>query len=204
MTLKGLILDFGEVLVHAQSAASVLRMAAAAGLPVEDFTRRYWAHRDAYDGGLPVADYWARVLDGVPDGKAPRAGASPFLELIEDDCASWTDYREEVWEIAKAFKAAGGRAAMLSNGVPEIICKVRAERDLSRFFDVVIVSCEVGCAKPDPRIYRLCLEQLGTPAAATMFVDDREVNLAAARDAGLQTLHFTGDASIAALRARIA
>jgi hypothetical protein len=34
-------------------------------------------------------------------------------------------------------------------------------------------------------------------------VDDREVNLQAARDAGLQTLHFVGDESIAQLRARV-
>ena len=198
MTLKGLILDFGEVLVRAQSPASLRRMASSVGLDVDDFRQRYWAHRDAYDGGLPVADYWARVLSGVPQDSAA------YLDgLIRDDCASWTDYRDDVWAIAAAFRAAGGRTAILSNGVPEIIGKVRNERNLAAVFDVVIVSCEVGCAKPDPAIYRICLEQLGTDPAATLFVDDREVNLQAARDAGLQTLHFVGDESIAQLRARV-
>ena len=34
----------------------------------------------------------------------------------------------------------------------------------------------------------------------TLFVDDRIENLRAAEDVGLQTFHFTGDDSVAALR----
>ena len=89
---------------------------------------------------------------------------------------------------------------MLSNGVREIIGRVRAGRRLEDWFDVVIVSCEVGCCKPDPAIYQLCLEQLGEPAAQTLFVDDRAENLQAAESIGLQTLQFTGDESVRLLR----
>ena len=89
---------------------------------------------------------------------------------------------------------------MLSNGVPEIIGRVRAERRLQDWFDVVVVSCEVGSCKPDPSIYQLCLDRLGEPAAQTLFVDDRAENLQAAESVGLQTLQFTGDESVPLLR----
>lgn len=194
-TPEALILDFGEVLVTAQPPDSVKRLAAIARLPVDDFVSRYWRHRDAYDGGLPVAEYWQRVLEGTAGSTSGQFG-----ELIEADSASWTHYRDEVWDIAASFKARGGRTAMLSNGVPEIIARVRAERPLDGYFDVVVVSCEVGCAKPDPTIYRLCLDRLGVSAAAALFVDDRLINLHAAVQAGLRTLHFTGDESVAALQ----
>jgi len=41
----------------------------------------------------------------------------------------------------------------------------------------VVISCEVGLSKPDPRIYQLCLDRLGLAAPATLFVDDRADNV---------------------------
>ena len=71
---------------------------------------------------------------------------------------------------------------------------------LETWFDIVIVSCEVGLCKPQPGIYRLCLERLEVPAASALFVDDRRENLEGAEAVGLRTLHFTGDESVPALR----
>src|SRR5262245_4122753 len=98
------------------------------------------------------------------------------------------------------FRARGGRTAMLSNGVREIIARIRAARPLGTWFDAVIVSSEVGCSKPDPAIYRICIDRLGVPPAESLFVDDRAENIAAAQALGLQTLHFTDEASVSTLR----
>jgi putative hydrolase of the HAD superfamily len=196
MTPRALILDFGEVLTRPQSPAAVERLATVAGLAVDEFVARYWRYRPDYDGGgLAVDEYWRRVLER--DEPVP---ATVLEELIAADAASWTDYRNDVWDLAAAFHARGRRTAMLSNGVPEIIGHVRTERRLADWFDVVIVSCEVGCCKPDPAIYQLCLDRLGEPADQTLFVDDRAENLQAAELVGLQTLQFWGDESVAVLR----
>jgi putative hydrolase of the HAD superfamily len=202
MPVDALILDFGEVLVHAQSAEAIARMAQLVHLSAEEFQTRYWSHRVAYDSGLPAADYWRRVLQGLdpaPDDLDPIVA-----DLIAADYDSWTVYRPDVWEIARAFKAAAGRTAILSNGVPEIMSRLQRERSLAEFFDVIVVSYEVGCAKPDPAIYRICLERLNVPAEAALFVDDRVENLEAASALGIQTLHFTGDRSVEELRDRVA
>lgn len=55
-------------------------------------------------------------------------------------------------------------------------------------------------AKPDPRIFRLCLGRLGLPAAAALFVDDRADNVEAAARVGLQTLQFDGADALERLR----
>ena len=193
-----LILDFGEVLVRPQSRESVERLAALAELPVEDFLSRYWRHREAYDLGLTAAEYWRRVLEGLhhPNGR--------ISELTEADATSWTDYRDSMWDLARAFRDRGGRTAMLSNGVHEIIARVRADRALHEWFDVVVVSCEVGCVKPGNEIYERCIAALDVPAEAALFVDDRPDNLMAARETGLQTFLFNGDASVPALRSVLA
>jgi putative hydrolase of the HAD superfamily len=193
--ITGLILDFGEVLSRPQPHAPVERMASIAQLPVDEFVSRYWRHRAAYDAGLPVADYWRRVLESNDD-----PAATVLEELVAADALSWTDYRAEVWDVAAEFRRRGHRTAMLSNGVPEIIARIRTQRRLEAWFDVVIVSCEVGRCKPDPAIYQMCLERLQTPADLTLFVDDRMENLQAAEAVGLRTVRFTGDESLPGLR----
>ncbi len=196
---RGLILDFGEVLTRAQPRASIEQMAALAGLPVDDFIARYWRHRRDYDGGLSGDLYWRRVLDGLG-----RASSRTIAALIDEDAVSWCDYREEVWDIAAGFRGAGGRTAMLSNGVFEIISRIRKARPLEVWFDAVVVSCEVGCSKPDPAIYRICLDRLGVEVQESLFVDDRVENIDAAAALGLRTLHFTGDESVPLLRRALA
>ena len=192
--VRALILDFGEVLTRSQPVHVLEQMAASAGLPAERFLVGYWQHRMAYDAGLPAAEYWSRVAGG--------GDLSPdrIAELIGLDVLSWSDYRHAVWDVAAEFRARGNRTAVLSNGVPEIIARVRKERRLETWFDIVIVSCEVGLCKPQPGIYRLCLERLEVPAASALFVDDRRENLEGAEAVGLRTLHFTGDESVPALR----
>jgi len=197
MSVKGLILDFGEVLTRSQPRAVLDRMATLAGLPFDELVSRYWMHRAAYDGGLTGEEYWRRVLDG-----SARAELVP--DLIDADYQSWSDYREDVWDIAATFRARGGRTAMLSNGVTEIVSRLRNERRLERWFDVVVASCEVGRCKPDPEIYRICLERLGLSADETLFVDDRVENIHAARDVGMHTQHFLGDSSVSDLRRALA
>jgi putative hydrolase of the HAD superfamily len=197
--LRGLILDYGDVLSRPQRMDSVAAMAERVGVSRDAFTTAYWRPRRAYDAGLPAAEYWKRVLG--PLGASGDAGLVPWL--IARDVESWTDYREETWEVARAFRAAGGRTAFLSNGVPEIVGHLRQARALDHAFDAVVVSCEVDCLKPDPRIYRLCLERLGVRAEEALFADDRLENVESAARLGLRTLHFAGDDAVARLRAAI-
>lgn len=198
---RALILDYGQVLSHPQRPEVIPRMAQLLGVGAEEMARAYWAHRAAYDLDLPVGAYWRAVATdvgaGVPDDALCR-------QLIDLDIWSWTDYRESVWSLAQAFRASGGRTAILSNGVPEITARLREERRLEERFDAVVVSCEVGCSKPQAAIYELTLARLGARPAETLFVDDREENVAAARALGLQALLFAGPDAEAALRSAVA
>jgi len=60
-----------------------------------------------------------------------------------------------------------------------------------RFRDVV-VSGDEKLVKPDPAIYALALSRFGLTGTDAVFVDDREDNVAAAFDAGIHGLLFTG------------
>jgi putative hydrolase of the HAD superfamily len=195
--IEALIMDYGGVLSLPQPDDWSQVVGQRLGVTAELFYAAYWQHREAYDAGLPAREYWERVLG--------RLGLSPqtanIETLIQLDVASWTRYREEVWDVVRGFRFRGGRTAFLSNGVPEAMGRIRAERLLESSFDAVIVSCEVGVAKPDPRIYQICLSQLGVDADRTLFVDDRLENLEAAAKLGIRTLHFGSEDAIEHLTA---
>ena len=174
-------------------------MADRAGIQVEAMHHGYWRHRHEYDMGLPAEEYWRRVLES----RAPAADAALIESLIDLDVASWTAYREPVWQLAAAARAAGMRTAILSNGVPEIMRRVARDWPLDEIFDAVIVSCEVGCAKPDQAIFTLTLDRLGVAPADSLFVDDRRENIDAARRFGLDTLLFDELEGANALRRRL-
>jgi HAD superfamily hydrolase (TIGR01509 family) len=60
--------------------------------------------------------------------------------------------------------------------------------ELHALFDDVVVSAEVGMAKPEPAIFVLAAERLGVPPAACAFVDDWEPNVEAARAVGMRAV----------------
>ena len=179
--IRALILDFGGVLTRDQPSHLVDEMARLAGLPIDAFRSRYWRHRADYDGGLTGLEYWTRVLDGVD------ATEDTIEQLIEADAASWSDFRPDMWELAAAFRARGGRTAILSNGVPEIIARIRSRRHLETWFDAVVVSCEVGRCKPDPAVFHHACTSVGVEPTSVLMVGDTPAD-AGAVDAGCQVL----------------
>ena len=52
----------------------------------------------------------------------------------------------------------------------------------------VVESCLEGVCKPDPRMYKLCLEQLGWQPSESIFLDDLGPNLKAAVGLGIHTI----------------
>lgn len=70
--------------------------------------------------------------------------------------------------------------------------KFEASRSLYPFFgwfDGLIVSGSEGLAKPDPRIFSRLFERYALTPSQTLFIDDAERNIVAARAAGMDTIH---------------
>jgi len=72
----------------------------------------------------------------------------------------------------------------------DLLAYVRREFDWLDEFEVKIWSCELGTVKPDPAIYRVCLDALGCAAQRTIFFDDRPNNVEAARELGMEAHIF--------------
>jgi glucose-1-phosphatase len=63
---------------------------------------------------------------------------------------------------------------------------------VSRHFQELILSHEVGFAKPEPEIYHEILKRSGLQPYECLFIDDLSDNIEAARSLGINTIHFRG------------
>lgn len=59
------------------------------------------------------------------------------------------------------------------------------------FFDLILVSCEIHLAKPDPAIFHMALEQTGAIAQETWFFGDQvDMDIIPPRQLGMQTIYI--------------
>jgi FMN phosphatase YigB (HAD superfamily) len=59
-----------------------------------------------------------------------------------------------------------------------------------------VLSYQVGCMKPDPRIFELAIQRAGVPPEKIFFTDDRSENIEAARQSGIQAAQFHSEGSL--------
>ena len=158
------------------------------GLDRIRFEEIYWKFLPAYDEGLlDGMAYWRQSLDD--------AGIAPTLPLVADlvrlDGAMWCTQNAALVAWQRRLRMAGVKTAILSNMGDAVRAAIERSCMWVRTFDVRVWSHEIGCTKPDLRIYRHALEQLSVQPGQALFLDDREENVASARQCGMQALAFS-------------
>lgn len=84
----------------------------------------------------------------------------------------------------------GHKTALLSNIGIGSIEKRFTKEELTKYFDVVTLSGEVGFAKPEPEIYKITATKLGVRLDECVFTDDRETFCDGARAVGMKAILF--------------
>jgi len=181
------IFDYGRVLSEAPSRAELQQFAALAGVSEPPFFQLYSGTRDEYDcGRCDYRQHWRRFA------RAAQVSLSDeqIERIVGFETQLWMRVNRQALELARAIKAAGMRTAILSNMPPDLLRDMRRSFDWLDEFEVQIWSCEHGVIKPNPAIYRLCLDVLGCEPQRTLFFDDRPNNVEGARQAGMDAHVF--------------
>jgi putative hydrolase of the HAD superfamily len=84
------------------------------------------------------------------------------------------------------------KLGIVSNfAIPECVHKLLERHDLTKFFDVVIVSGAVNKRKPSPEIFQKALTKMGVDAKNAVFVGDTiDADVQGPRDAGMKTIYI--------------
>jgi putative hydrolase of the HAD superfamily len=147
-------------------------------------------------GDITDEEFWQRA--GVRLGLHSQEEIDRFSVDLFRDAAAGPRMVDLVRRVQQKY-----RTGLLSNASDFLPRLLRERYGLEGLFDVAVLSALEGVAKPDPVIYRLLLERLGTEPRATVFVDDREENIAQAAALGIQGIQFEGyEALVRSLRRR--
>jgi 2-haloacid dehalogenase len=186
--VRGVIWDFGNVLIDWQPRAAI---AAGVGddeadrfLTAEDFD--FTAYNLGPDSGLTWDEAEAGVRRTHPHW-VPHALAyhEHFERSLVGEVPGTAD-------LVRELRAAGVRQWGLTNWSHELYPHAPRLFDVLGLLDDVVVSGTEGLAKPDPAIFEIAVARAGLPAEDLVFVDDKEQNVAAAIELGLDGILFTG------------
>jgi len=109
-----------------------------------------------------------------------------YLEALSGQSQLYPGTLAAVRALAKEFPL-----ALITNGIASVQRRRFAASPLTRFFRTVVISEEVGAAKPDPRIFEPALRAVGVKAGDVLYVGDGVTSdMAAARNAGMDFCWF--------------
>jgi HAD superfamily hydrolase (TIGR01509 family) len=184
VSIKAVIFDIGGVLLtHGEWD---YRRDAARAIGLEALPDRYQTDMERLQRGeIDEEALWAQIAGGPVDGARLDDAWSAHYRPVAPMVA-----------LAAELRSLGIRTALLSNTQPTHVRVMRRTMAFIGEFDPVVMSCEAGVRKPEPRAFAYVLGRLGLPAAEVAFVDDIEPYVAAGRAAGLQAIQHTGNAAV--------
>jgi putative hydrolase of the HAD superfamily len=148
----------------------------------------YRAHHDEASTWPALKDLRRRCA-AVVQG---HLGTALPLDGVEDALLAAVRFRAypEVPAVLGRLRAAGARLAVVSNWDVSLH-EVLDRTGLSPLLDGVVISAEVGAAKPEAAIFEHALVVAGVPAGEALHVGDtKEADLAGALAAGLRAVHL--------------
>lgn len=198
--IGGVLFDFGGTLDADGLAwkARFLRLCLDEGLVTapERFDSVFYAVDDALVGAIPPTLSFRDTVGRLAAGLTRALGGHHSVHarianrFVEDALAR---LRRNTPLLARLHRRY--RLGIVSNfyGNLATVCHNAGIRP---FFTVIVDSTRVGCAKPDPRIFRSALDALGMEPADAVFVGDSlPRDMAGARAIGMRHIWLAGDAA---------
>lgn len=94
-------------------------------------------------------------------------------------------------KVLRELKKRGYRMGIISNGQAAFTIPEIEDLNLQKFFDFIILSSDVGCSKPEHKIFNIAITQLEIPVSKTVMIgDDPHGDIYAAKGAGLKTVYI--------------
>ncbi len=198
--IGGVLFDFGGTLDADGLAwkARFLRLCREEGLVTapERFDSAFYAVDDALVGTIPATLSFRDTVGRLAAGLTHALGGHHALHarianrFIEEALAR---LRRNTPLLARLHRRY--RLGIVSNFYGNLVT-VCHNAGIRPFFAVIIDSARVGCAKPDPRIFRSALDALGMEPADVVFVGDSlPRDMAGARAVGMRHIWLAGDAA---------
>lgn len=133
--------------------------------------------------------YDTLVVLGIDDRKLGEAMASGFIEGISSTTHMFPFAKETLEYLFLKYPL-----HVITNGFEEVQYSKLKNSGMGRYFTNIITSEAAGSKKPDPEIFQFALRKTGALAKDSLMIgDDLEVDMAGARQSGMDQLYVNHD-----------
>lgn len=184
MSIQAVFFDFGGVLVRTEFQAPRQRLAERLGMEYDDLMNIVFdsdSHYKATVGEVSSEEHWASVI------KRLRRPASE-LDAIRDEFFAGDILDRTLLDYLRSLRG-NYKTGLISNAWGDLRDFIVREK-FDDAFDKMIISAEVGAAKPEAKIFQIALEQLDVGPNEAIFVDDFLINIEGCEKVGIKGIHF--------------
>jgi putative hydrolase of the HAD superfamily len=189
MVIRAVVFDIGGVLEITPDLGVDRLWETRLGLTAGEILVRM---RDVWRGG----SIGTITLDDVHEALRDRLGLDDQT-LAQYMADVWREYlgtaNTELIEYGRRLRPRY-RTGIVSNSFVGAREREQAAYGFEDLVEEIVYSHEVGFSKPDPRIYALICTRLNVPPEEMVFVDDSDVCVAGARDAGIHAVRYQSNA----------
>ncbi len=136
---------------------------------------------------------WYNALNeyGIDDGDLAKKLGDRFQFERRQRFYTFPDVEETLKQLKKEY-----RLAMLTNGAPDLQREKVAKSGVESYFEIIVVSGEVGVGKPNPKIFWEVLNQLNiSPEQAVMVGDNMSRDILGANEVGITSVWINHEGS---------
>ncbi len=184
MTIKAVFFDLGGVILRTEFEAPRQQLADQLGMEYDDLNRIVFDSETgirATIGEISSEDHWAFVLQRL---KRPASE----LEAIREAFFAGDIVDRTLLDYIRSLRSKY-KTGLISNAWSDLRKFILREK-FEDAFDAMIISAEVGAAKPEPKIFQVALEQFGVSPSEAVFVDDFYANIEGCEKIGMKGIHF--------------
>ena len=187
MSIKAVFFDLGGVILRTEYQAPRQHLAERFGMDYDDIDKVVFgggtngSAARASVGEITEEEHWWNVM------KTLKLPAGEY-ERVRDEFFAGDVIDHEIVNFLRSIKPRY-RVGLISNAWSGLRSYIERERFDDAFHEMII-SAEVGAAKPDPKIYHIALERLQVQAGEAVFVDDFIENIEACNQVGMKGIHF--------------
>jgi epoxide hydrolase-like predicted phosphatase len=184
MTIRAVFFDLGGVILRTEYQAPRQQLAERLGMEYDDLDRIVFNSDtgiQAATGAITSRQHWEAVMKRL---KRPLEE----LELIRDEFFAGDIIDRDIVNFLRSLRGTH-KTGLISNNWSDLRDYLVREKIIDAF-DHIIISAEVGVAKPEPEIFQIALEQAGVQPDEALFVDDFYANIEGCEKVGMMGILF--------------
>jgi HAD superfamily hydrolase (TIGR01509 family) len=183
--IKGIGFDYGGVIRGEASSTFTLKLCDLLDIDINKYKDAYFSQNTLLmTDKITYEEFWRNVLSRV--GKSNKEKS--LFDFLKDKKAK-KSINISIIELIDKLRTGGYKVGLLSNAAAEFALDIR-NSGVCEHFDEILISSEIGHAKPSREAFKLLAERLSVNMDELIFIDDTEQSLVGAKEIGYHPVLF--------------